>query len=157
MNLPLIFKRAEKLAIDNSPALLTAIGVAGTLSTAYLVGKASFKAAALIEQEQARLNLFEKSHPLENKEKLQLVWKEYAPAIATGALTISCIIGANRIGSKRAAAMAAAYSLSEKAYAEYRDKVVEKIGEKKEQAARDELAQDRVNANPVSTNNVIIT
>lgn len=40
--------------------------------------------------------------------------------------------------------MAAAYSLSERAFSEYKDKVVEKIGERKEQSFRDEVAQDKV-------------
>ena len=53
--------------------------------------------------------------------------------------------------------MAAAYSISEKAFSEYKEKVIEKIGENKEQKVRDEIAQDQVNRNPVSTREVIIT
>jgi hypothetical protein len=60
-------------------------------------------------------------------------------------LSCAAIIGANRIGTRRAAAVTAAYAISERAFNEYREKVVEKIGETKEQAVRDEIAQDRVN------------
>jgi hypothetical protein len=40
--------------------------------------------------------------------------------------------------------MAAAYSVSERAFTEYREKVEEKFGKNKEQAVRDEVAQDNV-------------
>jgi hypothetical protein len=63
---------------------------------------------------------------------------------------------ANRLDSRKAAALAAAYGLSEKAFSEYKDKVVEKLGENKERAVRDEVAQDRISNTPV-TKEVIIT
>ena len=53
--------------------------------------------------------------------------------------------------------MATAYTLSESALKEYQEKVVETIGEKKEQAIQDAVAKDRIEKNPVSTNEVIIT
>lgn len=152
-----IVNRIGKFTADNSPVILTAIGVTGTLTTAYLTGKASFKAAELITAEQKRLDLEVKSHPLEIKEKVELVWRLYIPAAGTGLLTVACIIGANRIGTRRAAALATAYTISEKAFGEYRAKVVEKIGENKERAVRDEVAQDRVTNNPVTNREVIIT
>lgn len=143
-----IVKRAEKLTIDNSPLILTSIGVTGTLTMAFLTGKATLRATELIAAEQERLDRHETSHPLERKEKIKLVWKEYLPAAGVGVVTVACIIGANRIGMRRTAAMATALSVSQQAIAEYRDKVVEKIGERKEQDIRDEIMHDRVNANP---------
>jgi hypothetical protein len=41
--------------------------------------------------------------------------------------------------------MAAAYSITEKTLVEYRDKVTEKFGTRKEEQVRDEIMQDRVN------------
>jgi hypothetical protein len=141
------FKQFEKFVQDNSPSILTAIGVVGTISTAYLTGKASFKAAEVIAKENARFAPQGEPY-LSLREKFEQTWTLYIPAVGTGAMTIACIVCANRIGNRRAAAMAAAYSLSEKAFTEYKEKVVEKIGENKERAVRDELAQDRVNRAP---------
>ena len=157
-------KRVEKLAIDNSPALLTALAVTGTVFTAVLTNKAAFRAARIIEVEQTILdsivtpatNYGHVTHQLTLREKADLTWKLYVPPAATGAATIACIIGAHQVGSRRTAALAAAYSLSEKAYAEYKAKIVEKLGEKKEQGLRDEISQDRVNRNPVEEREVII-
>jgi hypothetical protein len=157
MNLLDIARKVEKMAVDNSPSLLTGIGVVGTVATAYLTGKAAVKASQLIRIEEAKKTTSVLSYRLNNKEKIELVWVEFIPPVASCAVTIGAIIGANHIGSRRAAAVAAAYSLSEKAYAEYKEKVVEKLGEKKEEKIRDEIAQDRVNKNPSGSREVIIT
>jgi hypothetical protein len=157
-------RRGTHLLSNNSPAILTAIGVTGTITTAYLTGKASFKAADILayENEGRQLHkdptgLRSSIEPVSPREAIDLVWKIYIPAIGTGVMTITCIVLANRIGMRRAAAVAAAFSVSEKAIAEYKDKVVEHIGKNKEQKVRDEIAQDRINANPVSSQQVIVT
>jgi hypothetical protein len=149
-------KRAGKLLADNSPLVLTAIGVTGTVTTAILTGKASFKASdKLRDEHEARL--ISKRPQLETKEKVELVWKCYVPAAGSLVMTVACIVTANQIGTRRAAALAAAYSVSEKLVSEYKEKVVETIGANKEQKIRDELAQDRVNRNPVESAQVIVT
>lgn len=161
LNLKHTFKIAERYVIDNSPAIATAIGVGGTIATAILTGKASVKAMRLMDYEQARRlriqhNSGEEDWPLSKREYAELTWKIWTPPAVAGVLTIAAIVAANRIGSRRAAAVAAAYTLSEKAWGEYKDKVVEQIGEKKEQAVVDSLAQDRVNRNAARIDNEIV-
>jgi hypothetical protein len=140
----------------NSPLILTAFGVSGTIATAYLAGKASFEAAERLAFEQAKYTDtgIEYQEHLEFKEKVRVVWKLYIPATGMAVLTIGSIIFAHRIGSRRAAAVAAAYSISEKAFAEYKEKVIEKMGKNKERAVRDEIAQDTVDRHPVSKNEI---
>jgi hypothetical protein len=149
-------RRVEKLVADNSPTLLTALGVTGTISTAVLAVRATFQAADLIYNERDRQDLMELGHPLDRKEEFQLVWKVYIPPVASGVVTIVCIIMANRIGHRRAAAVAAAFTVSQEAFEKYREKVVEKIGDKQERAVRDDVAQDQVRKDPPSRE-VIIT
>lgn len=140
-------KRLAKLTADNSPVIFTAIGVAGALTTAYLTGKATIKAVEVVRQER-----FQREAPVyvepSKGDVLKWTWKLYIPPASSAVVTIACIILANRIGSRRAAALAAAYAISERSFAEYKSKVIEKLGEKKEQTVRDEIAQDRVNRNP---------
>lgn len=128
--------RVNRVLSDNSPLILTGIGVTGVITTSILTGKAVLKADRI---------LMEAGHSEDWRDRLKLTWKCYIPPFVAGSLSIAAIIGSHRIGSRRAAAVAAAYSLSEKAYAEYKDKVIEKIGENKEREIRDEIAQDRVN------------
>lgn len=150
MNLAHLTQRAAKLAIDSSPGILTSIGVVGTITTAVLAGRASFHAARVITLKEAddEVRGTLPSDPKElMKSRIDLVWQLYIPPAATGAATIACIIAANRVGARRAAGMAAAYSILERSAQEYKEKVVEKIGERKEEAIRDEIIQDRITAN----------
>ena len=155
MQIQEVAKHIERVAKDNAPVILTAIGVTGTVSTAIFASKASFRAAELIREHEE-----EAGTPEDAKERLiertKVVWSLYIPAVGVGTATIACIIFANQIGTRRAAAMAAAYSMSEKAFEEYREKVVEKIGAAKEQEARDEIAQERVERNPLGSQVIVM-
>jgi len=152
--------KAKFLLNDHSTTILTAVGVGGTVATAVLTGRASFKAADIIAREKAIVNMAveENQDPvtLSKTEKVKLVWREYLPPVATGVTTITCIIVANKISSRKIAALAVAGGISERALQEYKDKVVEKFGERKATDVRDEIAQDRVAANPVGSREIII-
>lgn len=156
MSLLQIVKSVEKFTVDNSPGILTGFGVAGAAATAYLTGKAVLKADRIIRREEA--DQLERTYEkLSNKEKFKLVWPVFVvPATSLG-LTVTAIILANRIGTRRAAVMASAFSMSEAAFTEYRDKIAEKFGVGKEREARDEVAEDRVHRTAPEDRQVIIT
>lgn len=159
MNFGILAKRAGMVAADNSPAILTTIGVAGALTTVFLTGKATLKAADILEEElRAKREHFEEPRlELTFQQKAHLVWKEYIPAACVGVVSIACLIAANRIGARRVAALASAYALAEKAAVQYKDKVIETLGKKKEGAIRDAMAQDEINAYPIDQSvNVIV-
>jgi hypothetical protein len=61
------------------------------------------------------------------------------------------------VHARRTAALATAYKISETALTEYKDKVVETIGEKKEKQVRDKIDKDHIDKDPVSKKEVIIT
>lgn len=149
-----IARRVSKLAIDHSPTILTTVGVVGTITTAYLAGKVSFEAADMIRLKEGLDYRSEddRRDPRERiKDRVELVWKLYIPVIATGSAAVTCIIAANTVGNRRYAAMAAATSVLERGYDEYKAKVIEKIGEKKEELVRSEIAADRFEENPPPT------
>lgn len=157
MNFAYLTKNAGKLLADNSPTILSGIAVVGTAATAYLTGKASFKAADVIMANQIDAALTEKGmRDPQNLTKVKLVWKLYLPPAAACATTIACVVGANRISARRMAALAVAYSVAERSWDEYKDKIVEKMGPIKEQQARDELAQDQVSNNPPNREVIIV-
>lgn len=151
MGLGNMLRRVAKLADDNSPALLTAAGVAGVVITAFLTARSAAKSAEIIR-------VVEEDHgeQITTGEKAELVWKQYIPPFCAGAVTITCIVLANRIGTRRVAAMAALAAVSERAYEEYKLKVRERVGEHKERAIRDEINQMRVDQQPPKSNEVFI-
>jgi hypothetical protein len=136
----------------HSPEILTGIGVTGMITSTILAVKATPKALYLLDE--ARDN---KGDYLTTMEKIKVAWKPYVPAVVTSVLSASCIIGASAVNTKRNAALATAYAISENALLTYRDKVVETIGEKKEKEIRNKVAQDKVDNEPVSKSQVIIT
>lgn len=152
-NLATIVASTRQFVSKRSPEILTGIGIAGMISTTVLAVKATPKAMGLIE-EKKREEWLDKLSPVE---MVKVAWKPYIPAIVTCVTSTACLIGASSVNAKRNAALATAYKLSETALTEYREKVIETIGEKKERTVRDKVAEERVKKNPVSKNEVIIT
>jgi len=149
-------KILEQMTVANSPVILTAVGVAGTIATAVLTYKAATKSAhTLILEDAKRTSETPDAPVLTNKDIVKLTWLNYGPPVAAGAITIGAIVMSNRISTKRAAGLAAAYTIAERAHSEYKDKIEEKFGKVKADAARAEIAQDQVDQNPPNTKKII--
>ena len=151
-NLSSLVETVKKFTTKHSPEILTGIGIAGLVSTSVITGKATLKASRILEEEREN-----KEEDISNIEVVKLCWKPYIPVVITGVASISCIIFGNSQNHKRNAALATAYSISEAALREYKDKVVEVIGEKKEKSIKDAIAKDKIEAKPVDNNEVIMT
>lgn len=147
------FIKTVQLSVSkHSPEILTGIGIAGMVTTTVLAVKETPKALHILEDAEHT-----KGESLTATEKIKVCWKCYIPSVVTGAASIVCLIGASSVNARRNAALATAYKLSETALTEYRDKVVETIGEKKEQVIREKIAEDRLEKNPVEENKIVIT
>lgn len=152
MNFGSLASRLAKMATENSPAILTALGVTGTIGTAYLAAKAAFNSALIIDRFEKDLQEVqvddEAMSTFDTREKIKLVWKEFIPAAGVAALTVAAIVGSHRIGARRAAAIASAYAVAEKGLEEYKKKVAEKVTAQKQQEIREEIAQKHVDEHP---------
>lgn len=143
-----------KLAVrKHSPEILTGIGIAGMITTTVLAVKATPKALKLIEEKKKEERL-DKLPPID---VVKATWKCYIPAVVTGAVSVGCLVGASSVNARRNAALATAYKLSETALTEYKEKVVETLGAKKEEAIREKIDKDHIEQNPPSKNEIIIT
>lgn len=147
--------RVKFILNENSTTILTGVGVAGTVGTAYLTGRASFKAANLIALERHQIETVEEE-TFTTPAKVKLVWSLYLPPVGVGVFTITSIVMANKISSKQIAALTVASGISERAFQEYKAKVVEKLGDRQDRAVRDEIAQDRVTGQPVNSREIIL-
>lgn len=135
----------------HTPNMLTGIGIAGMIATTALAVKATPKALRLIEQKK------EECDELTKTEIIKTAWKPYIPAVITGVMSITCIIGASSINHRRNVVLTTAYALSESALKEYREKVVETMGEKKDKTIKEAVAKDKMDKKPVKNSEVIIT
>lgn len=168
-NVSKVFKDFQRLAKKRSPEILTGIGIAGMVTTVVLAVKATPKAMVLIEEEKLYKEkeaheggIFTKEDEkyafnLTPVETVKAVWKPYIPAAVTGVVSVACLIGANSVHARRNAALYSAYKISTAALTEYRDKVVETIGEKKEAQVREKVNKDKLEKNPSSNNTIIMT
>ena len=145
-------KSAERVLTKYSPGILTGIGIAGMIGATFMAVKATPKALYLIETKKEESEVEE----LTPVETIKTCWKCYIPATLATVLSIICLIGASTVSSKRNAALATAYSISEAALREYQEKVVEVVGEKKEKAVRDAVAKDQIERDPVTKSEVVI-
>ena len=147
-----IINNTKNFLSKHSPEILVGIGVTGMVTSTVLAVKATPKAMILLEQAKE-----EKGDVLTPIETVKAAWKPYIPAVLLSVASISCIIGASAVNTKRNAALATAYAISERSLLTYRDKVIETIGEKKEKEIKEKIAQDEVDNKPVSNSQVIIT
>jgi Family of unknown function (DUF6353) len=156
MQVTQIAKKLERILRDNSPAILTALGVSGVVTTTYLTAKASFKAAEIIRHEET---FYTKDLVSEvgRKEVLKKIWKCYIPPVISGVASIGCIIAATKVEYRRTAAAQAALSISERAFSEYKEKIIEQFGKNKEQTVRDDIAKDRIRNNPPPSKEILFT
>ncbi len=137
----------------NSPGILIGIGITGMTSAIVMSVAATSKALKLIEEAKKEKEV-DKLTPMDT---VKTTWKCYIPTVVTASLSAACIIGSSSEQTKRNAALATAYTISENAFKEYKEKVVETIGEKKEKEVRDSIAKDEIKRDPVVNREVIIT
>lgn len=152
---------------ENSTTILSSAAIAGVMGTVVLAVRATPRALEEIAQakedkeyearEEEGGLLMARAQPLTVMETVKVTWKLYIPAGITGIATIALIIGTNAIGIRQKAAYAGAYALADAAFREYKENVLKVIGEKKEQAVRDKIAEERLRRDPPPDGTIIIT
>lgn len=149
MNLPNL-QSIQNFTKVHSPEILTGLGVTSIVSTGVL----AFRAGRRVGKDENAGHyepLLEGGEPETINgvlEWLKIYGVELVPPVLSAVTGITAVCFANKIQSKRALAAYSAYAVLEQTAAQYKDKVVEILGEKKEQGLRDEIAAQQVQANP---------
>lgn len=160
INLSNALNSIKNKMVKHSPEILTGLGIAGMITTTVLSVKATPKALQIMAEEQERRKFegeTEEYELLPAKDVVKLTWRCYIPAAVTGVASIACLIGASSVNTKRNAALAAAYALSDSTLREYKEGVFKSIGEKKEHTVCDKVSEEKVKSNPVITTEVFLT
>lgn len=158
MNISTIARSVRDIAVKNSPAILTTLGILGFGTTVVLVAKASPEATEMHQVKKIERETFRDSSDMSEEEikkartdsyihEAKVMGRLYGPPAVVGIMSIVCFLGANKIRIERHAALAAAYSLSTETLSRYQEKVIEKLGESEhadilKEATRD-LVRDR--------------
>lgn len=135
----------------HSPTILFAAGVVGVVGTTVLACRATMKLEEVLSEAEdvagaADLALDSDAQYSEDDHKHDMrlltfrtagkVTVLYAPAALLGIASIACLAGSHNILSKRNAALTAAYAAVDKAFREYRSRVIEELGEDKDREFR---------------------
>ena len=133
---------------QHSPEILTVVGVVGVVAATVMACKATLKAKDVLDKHEDMMATIKEAQESKDPDYTETdVQKDkvivyvntvkdfailYGPAVVTGALSLTCLVGANIILKKRNIALAAAYSLVEKSFKQYRNRVIEELGESKD-------------------------
>lgn len=142
------FNKASLKLKKYSPEILVVAGVVGTVASAVMACKATTKVGQIMDKAKKDIKLIHDSveHPEnlpeeytveDSKKDLAIVYahtgldfiKLYGPSVALGALSIASILTSNNILRKRNVAIAAAYTVVDSGFKEYRGRVIERFGE----------------------------
>lgn len=154
-NVPEPVRKFGKLVVRKAPIITTTTAVVGTIGVAVLASQAGIKAHDVLRREE-RYREAKKQEPMKVQEKVVLTWKYYIPTALCVVATLASIVTLNRVGERRAASAAALYAMSDAAFREYRERVVEKIGAEGAEEIHQEIAQRAVDKNPPRSEVVIV-
>jgi hypothetical protein len=134
----------------HSPEILVVAGVIGTVTSAVLACKATTKISGILDKAKEDISdvkecredseLAEEYSEEDAKKDLTIIYvkaglsivKLYAPAVALGVLSLTSMLVSNNILRKRNLSLAAAYTVIDKSFKEYRGRVAERFGEEAE-------------------------
>lgn len=139
-----------------SPELLVAAGIAGVVVSAVMACKATIKAQEVAAEAKDTIDEIHEAEEMgvtkagnsytadDTKKDLTTTYlqtgikyaKLYAPAVIVGAASVSCILVSHKMMKQRMAAVAAALSATDKAFKDYRGRVMERFGEQVEKELR---------------------
>ena len=147
----------------HSPEILVVGGVVGLVTSGVMACKATTKLSAILDDSKEQIELFDKvaanpemvkeEYTVEDAEKDKKivrvqtavkVAKLYAPSIAIGVVSIGAIFASNNIMRKRNVALGAAYATVDRAFKDYRNRVVDRFGEELDKELRYNLKTKEV-------------
>lgn len=163
MDKNIILNKFNKLNLKvqkHSPEILMGLGIVGTVASAVLACKATLKVNDIIEEKNKTVEAIHTCIDDENvdyteedkKKDLTILYtqtgmklaKLYFPAIGLGALSIASIVSGYKILNKRNVALAAAYTVVDKGFKNYRKNVVERFGEEIDKELRHNIKAKQI-------------
>lgn len=133
----------------NAPAILFGAGIVGFAATTVLAARATLKVGEVLDEAQNDLSQIQYALETVPAEKYSeqdamqdkvIVYakttgklvKLYGPAVVIGIVSIGCLTKSHNMLNRRNVALTAAYAAVDKAFKDYRQRVVEEYGEEKD-------------------------
>jgi hypothetical protein len=148
------------LTQKHSPTIMLVGGAVGFAATVVMASKATLKLDAILDEAKADQDKIERAETEHSDKytaedaaqdrklsrvKLSIeVAKAYAPAVIVGGISLALFTGAHMILTKRLAGVTAAYAAVDKAFKEYRQRVIADAGADKDAEYRYDLVDKEI-------------
>ena len=155
-----IIGKAKYSLKKHSPEILVVTGVVGVVTSTVLACKATTKIDTILDEHNETMDKIRKQSTddpevyseSDKKKDTVIVYSQtsfkfiklYAPSAILGVFSLGCMLTSNDILRKRSAALGAAYVATDKAFKEYRERVVEKYGEAVDQELRYNIKTEEI-------------
>ena len=138
----------------HSPEILMGVGVVGVVATTVTACRATMKLNYILDEcaeTREKIKSVQENPAYEDRYSDEDAQKDltinyvqtgvkiaklYAPSVALGVLSIGCLVGSHSVMQKRNAALSAAYLTVDKSFKEYKQRVIDRVGEEVEKEIR---------------------
>lgn len=139
-----VFETIGDFLDDHKSEIAFGLGIVLTGATTVFAVKATPKAISSISEEEVK-----RGRELTKWEKVKVGWKHYIVPIATESLGLACLFFGKNVDLKATNAAMVAAEASQKLLKTYSGKVIEEIGEKKEEEIRKAVVSDQTKRVPI--------
>ncbi len=144
-------RRFGKSLNKKKPEILMAFAISGYFTSIGLAVVETPKAVQLID------GVRDEDGNVTKKDAVKASWKCYIPAALTAAGSTACAIASCTISHKRNVALATAYAAAMASAQEYKNTVLEVVGEEKAAEIRKVADKKKMDSNPITQNEVLKT
>lgn len=148
-----LITKGTNLVIANKPEILAGMSLVGLGATAYFSFQAGVKVQASYESIKSFKDDIIQNH---SREALKELCKILAPAAAATMFTGACIVGSQVIAHRQYGALMAAYMMGNDKLKAFESSAAKLLDENKMDEVRQEIAQQRVLANPVTSHSGMV-
>ena len=138
----------------HSPEILMGVGVVGVVATTVTACRATMKLNDILDEcveTRDKIKSVQENPAYDDRYSDEDAQKDltinyvqtgvkiaklYAPSVALGVLSIGCLVGSHSVMQKRNAALSAAYLTVDKSFKEYKQRVIDRVGEEVEKEIR---------------------
>ena len=138
----------------HSPEILMGVGVVGVVATTVTACRATMKLNDILDEcveTRDKIKSVQENPEYEDRYSEEDAQKDltinyvqtgvkiaklYAPSVALGVLSVGCLLGSHNVMQKRNAALSAAYLTVDKSFKEYKQRVIDRVGEEVEKEIR---------------------
>ena len=138
----------------HSPEILMGVGVVGVVATTVTACRATMKLNDILDEcveTRDKIKSVQENPAYDDRYSEEDAQKDltinyvqtgvkiaklYAPSVALGVLSVGCLVGSHSVMQKRNAALSAAYLTVDKSFKEYKQRVIDRVGEEVEKEIR---------------------